>query len=92
MIDLFGIQIVETESLVDTHSRVRPWKERLFSWPWKPWVKIVVWQTPSETIYLVDMDAVGKRFICHPAMAEMIKQTATAPFLPEPGARHEHQA
>lgn len=25
-----------------TLTRVRSWRERLFSWPWRPWVKEVV--------------------------------------------------
>ncbi len=72
--DIFGIQIIENPSMVDHHSRIRPWKERLFTWPWRPWVRVAVWQTPSDKIYLVNIDGVGERFTCHPAMAQRIKQ------------------
>ncbi len=75
MIDeLFGHAIIEDPRMVDSHSRIRPWKERLFTWPWRPWVRVAVWQTPSEKIYLVDMDGIGERFVCHPAMVQRIKE------------------
>lgn len=39
----------------------RTWKERLFSWPWRPWV--------AETItYKPEMWKVGDAIICHPAI------------------------
>ncbi len=72
---LYGIPIIEDPNMVDAHSRVRTWRERLFSWPWRPWVKYLVWHTPKEDIYLVNLDGYGprKQFICHPEMTRRVR-------------------
>ncbi len=72
MNDLFGIQIIEDASMVDSHSRLKTWRERWLSWPWRPWVKYIVWQEPSKKIYLVNMDNFSEKLICHPAMTERL--------------------
>ena len=72
MNDLFGIQIIEDSNMVDPHSRVRTWRERLFSWPWRPWIKTLVWNTPSEKIYLMKLDNFTEKLICHPAMTQKL--------------------
>jgi hypothetical protein len=72
--DLFGIQIIEDVNMVDSHSRLKTWRERLFSWPWRPWVKYVVWQTPSKKFYLMKMDEINEKLICHPAMIEELRK------------------
>ena len=48
----------------------RSWKERLFSWPWKPWSakKTIVIQAPDEHVYVVGHDVV-----CRPAIARQIR-------------------
>ena len=72
MSNLFGIQIIEDVNMVDSHSRPKTWRERWLSWPWRPWVKHVVWQTPSDKIYLVNMDGIKEKLICHPATTRML--------------------
>lgn len=49
----------------------RSWKERLFSLPWRPWVKTKVIRVPN---YKPAIYRVGNRFIYHPALkAEIMK-------------------
>ena len=74
MSNLFGIQIIEDANMVDSHSRPKTWRERWLSWPWRPWVKHVVWQTPSEKIYLLNVSKFKERLICHPAMTEKLNE------------------
>ena len=33
---------------------IRSWKERLWSWPWKPWEKEKVIQVPDPSIYMIN--------------------------------------
>ena len=80
MSNLFGIQIIEDVNMVDSHSRPKTWRERWLSWPWRPWVKHVVWQTPSDKIYLVNMDGIKEKLICHPATTKTIREISTLDY------------
>lgn len=50
-----GVRIVTHNLTVDGPPEVvdRSWKERLWSWPWHPWVqtKTVIPQVPDKNIY-----------------------------------------
>lgn len=50
----------------------RTWKERLLSWPWKPWVaeKTIFIQVPDEHVYQIGRYT----FVCHPAIAKQIRE------------------
>jgi hypothetical protein len=39
----------------------RTWRERLFSWPWRPWAatRLVTKVVPNDEVFLVNMDALG---------------------------------
>lgn len=49
----------------------RTCRERLLSWPWKPWIKTkkVTEKYPDPNVYTV-----GELIICHPAVALRIKR------------------
>ncbi len=71
-----GIEIRESTALTETSDpfKVRKsWKERLISWPWKPWVKTkwVTKQVPSDEIM---HDRVNNVFYCHPVMKKQLEQ------------------
>lgn len=46
--------IVENASLTVSRVRDRTWRERLLSWPWRPWQKAVVWSEPDPNYYMMD--------------------------------------
>lgn len=59
----------------ETRTVARTWKERLITWPWKPWVatRTEVYQVPSEEIFRI-----GDRLICHHDMLARIKAEIAA--------------
>lgn len=69
---MFNIRIIEeahcTVSVEEI--RCRPWKERLFGWPWRPWIetKIVTVQQPDPNVYMLN-----GYMVCHPTIAQRIK-------------------
>lgn len=66
--------IITSVHLVTSHEQVIQlnWRERLLSWPWKPWIKtkVVIVQIPDKKVYFD-----GKSFICNPILFEGLKQT-----------------
>ena len=68
-----GYRVVEDSNLVVTlpYKEVRCWKERLFTFPWKPLKKFkVVYRTePSKEILLVD-----NKLVCHPTVAKELRK------------------
>lgn len=49
----------------------RTWFERLFSWPWRPWVrtKTIMKEIPSDEFLVLNERAI----MCHPEMEKEIK-------------------
>jgi len=41
-----GYKIVESLHLTETLTKPRDWRERLFSWPWRPWVRFKTEDVP----------------------------------------------
>lgn len=43
------------------------WRERLTSWPWRPWIKerVEIIRLPSESFYLLQKQ---NMVVCHPEM------------------------
>ena len=66
-------QIIENSQMVDRKETEvsRPWKERLFSLPFKPFkkTKIIVTYIPKSEILQY-----GNVIVCHPAIAAKIRQ------------------
>jgi len=75
MFRLTGFNMIEDKNLVvqdGTTTLNRSWEERLFTWPWKPWVatKEIVNMIPNPDVFLIDR----KTVIAHPATAQKIKE------------------
>lgn len=70
----YGLRVMESPWLTVEREEIerRSWKERLFSWPWVPWVKekTVVYRDPDPNFYY-DGDFV---VYCHPAMAAQLRE------------------
>ena len=68
-----GIQIIESDQMVERKETevLRTWKERLFSFPWKPLKKskTVVTYIPKQEILQY-----GNMIVCHPAVAARIRK------------------
>jgi len=66
--EISGIEFITDASLVDTvaYEEARTWKERLFSRPWKPFIKnkTMFKKVPSKSYNVV----MGGTIICHPSM------------------------
>ena len=65
---LHGVTIYEDVNVCDRIVRVRPWRERLFTRPWRPWIRQAVQHKP--TCYRLD-DHV---FVAHPSFAWELKR------------------
>lgn len=55
--NLCGIQIIESMQAIETIEVERTWKERLFSWPWRPWVANKAEHRPA--IYRMTLPPIG---------------------------------
>lgn len=62
-----GIQIIEDKNMLEYETVSRTWKERLFTLPWRPFLKVKTISKPSKDIYQV-----GNTFVCHPFMKREI--------------------
>jgi hypothetical protein len=62
-INLCGYRLVESPFCTVSEERLvkRSWKERLFTWPWRPWksTKVVEVSVPDPNYYIVDDQVVG---------------------------------
>lgn len=79
-------KIIENINLVDVKINVvnRTWKERLFTLPWKPWIKIRVIKKviPKDAVYIINNCGdygLEKVLVCHPAMTERLKKSLWNP-------------
>jgi hypothetical protein len=70
----FGFDIVESEHLTETEQKEveRTFRERFFSWPWRPWqkTKTVYYSVPKREIYVLQKE---RKVICHPAIANELR-------------------
>jgi|TARA_A100001391_G_scaffold33224_3_gene17985 hypothetical protein len=66
-------RIVEDINLTETESyeKVRSWKERLFTFPWKPLQKVKVCHkvVPSKEVFVTD-----NMLVCHPFVAQELRK------------------
>ncbi len=70
-----GLKIQESLYLTEPGEPMqvrRSWRERLWSWPWRPWraTKTIVPQVPSKSFYLIGNDTV----LCHPAQVAELRR------------------
>jgi len=63
-----GIQLIQDKNLLEYETVNRTWKERLFTFPWRPFVKVKTISKPSRVIYKLGNYAI----MCHPIMAQEI--------------------
>ena len=67
---LFGIPVVASPMMTKAVTTEYPlsWRERLLSWPWRPWRRIgrIQHSEPSEEVLLVDLDRLS--LVMHPEM------------------------
>ena len=71
-----GLRIVESKAMIEPgpmEARVRPWSERLFCLPWRPFqaVRMVPGYRPRK-----DVIRLGDRLIMHPEVAREIRLAA----------------
>lgn len=67
-----GIHFIPNKNLTVQGTVPRTWKERMFSWPWRPLRKTKVINVPDPTVYLM-----GDKAIAHPATIALIKGLPT---------------
>jgi len=76
-----GMDIYETPLLIVAKSRSLTWRERLTSWPWRPWVKTISWNEPDPNFYVAALPGVtgGNRKVifAHPETARTIRAEIT---------------
>jgi hypothetical protein len=67
------MRIIECPVCTVTEQRLarRSWRERLLSWPWRPWqaTKHVSVEVPDERLYTF-----GNVVVCHPATAQKLRE------------------
>lgn len=69
-----GVSIIQSEYMTETKSRVvrRSWRERILSWPWRPWRKMCVVYHEEPLPYL--MRVRDDLLICHPTVYRQLVQ------------------
>ena len=70
---LSGYQIIEESHCTKGEEYIvsRSWRERLFSWPWRPWAttKVVTVRVPDEKVYVLNDSVI----VCHPTIAAELR-------------------
>lgn len=64
----FDLEIYVTHWLVDYKTVNRTWRERLFTLPWRPLIKIKQIKVPSENVIKI-----GNTLYVHPVLYEKLK-------------------
>lgn len=82
ILGLSGMRIFESVNCVEFTGKTlhredkRTWKERLFSWPWRPW-------KATKTVYYPEtipaMYRIGDRIVAHPAKIVELKAALKSP-------------
>lgn len=75
---LNGFKIVTDAGLTQPEKRIvdRTWKERLFSWPWTPFIKqkVIIVHVPSKEVY-----SMNGTIIMHPSVFSDLKAIMIEP-------------
>lgn len=70
-----GIRCMPDSNLTVTKSRERTWRERLLSWPWRPWRRLEVWEEPDPSFYKFRDPMTGREtIVAHPAMIDLLNR------------------
>lgn len=75
---LNGMPIFENALLTEPEIVDRTWRERLFSWPWRPWRKQKVIQVPRGDVLVMTVPNLfgpgsTKAIVAHPHTAARIR-------------------
>ena len=73
---LAGVVVYTNHHLTRSERVRRSWRERLFSWPWRPWRGLKFITVPDEKVYEVNPGGEGAFYIMHPATWEKYKAVA----------------
>lgn len=60
-----GFKVIESVYVSDYENIMRTWRERLFTLPWRPWVK-------TRRVYAPSVYKMGDTLICSPATANKL--------------------
>lgn len=70
---IMGITLLESEFFTIPKKQIvnRSWRERLLSWPWRPWIteKEIEIRVPDTNLYRMN----SHTFVGHPATVAQIK-------------------
>lgn len=77
-------QLREDASFIVYCHRERSWRERLLSWPWRPWRRIARWIEPDPNLYQFRTTrglALGQEtyLVGHPATVRSVRAALYAP-------------
>ena len=88
----FHVPIIETPYAIEHKEVKRTWRERLFSWPWCPWVKTKIVEQPAIYIldsrltkplsinvpepYNISIELMRSMIVAHPIRAALIRNLA----------------
>ena len=76
-----GYQMIESIYLTKPKKVERLWKERIFSWPWKPWRSTKIIQVPSEKILIMEKTEFSPRcIVAHPVIMGQVKEAIKLQF------------
>jgi len=68
---MLGLQIYESPNSYEVQIIKRSWRERLWSWPWRPWVVTKVFHKPV-------MYRIGNKIVAHPSLMSQIRDAEQA--------------
>jgi hypothetical protein len=68
--DLAGLKLTQSHYLATTRTVNRTWRERLFSWPWRPWLATRIERIPDPSLYQLG----GDTLVGHPATIERLRR------------------
>ena len=80
--NMLGFPIITSPYLADTERRIvnRPWRERLLTWPWRPWVphKTISVTVSSKSIYFTNGNGIFRfdGVVAHPSALASTKTQA----------------
>ena len=81
ILNLANIEVIESSYLTKPKEVNRTWKERLTSWPWRPFTKTKIIQIPSDKILVYDsLEFGGKKILAHPAIAKQVREAIKLQF------------
>lgn len=69
-------RFVEDPNRLTTQIVSRSWRDRLFTWPWRPWVAQKTVHTPDPMLYF---DASTMTYIGHPATLRELRRRTEVP-------------